>query len=153
VASSSKSGTFSIAGRSRNPTPSALHKKQLQFAAQFGICPGQQCRTLTGSGLENRVIQLFDLPETVWSHFWCANGFLLYGLNLRSDQALAESQSRLMARGEILSAASIPLRHSTEIAQLEYFGLVAPSARTMLGVRREASLRAGSFPAHIQGTK
>ena len=56
VASSSSSGAFWMAGRSRNSPPVGLREQRLYFAAQFGIGLGQQRRALLGGCLASRMV-------------------------------------------------------------------------------------------------
>ena len=57
-----------MAGRSRNSPRFALREQQLDFMAQFGICPRQQRRPLVGSRFTRSMVELFDLPEPFRAH-------------------------------------------------------------------------------------
>ena len=45
-----------------------LREQRLYFAAQFGICLGQQRRAFLGRRLASRVVELFNLLETLRGH-------------------------------------------------------------------------------------
>jgi hypothetical protein len=44
-------------------TPVALREQQLDFMAQFGICPRQKRRPLVGSRFTRSMVELFNVPE------------------------------------------------------------------------------------------
>ena len=48
--------------------PVALREQQLDFMAQFGICPRQQRRALVGGRFTRSMIELFNLPEPLRAH-------------------------------------------------------------------------------------
>ena len=59
---------FWMAGRSRNSPPVRSDEQRLDFAAQFGVGLRQQRRALLGGRLASRMIELFDLPQTLRAH-------------------------------------------------------------------------------------
>ena len=84
-----------------------LREQQLYFAAQFGICLGQQRRAFLGGRLASRMVELFNLLETIWGHGYAPDGSLIGWLNSRRSQALARFQSRRTVRSEIFRATTI----------------------------------------------
>src|SRR5262249_11302412 len=82
---------------------SGLGEKRLYFAAQFGICLGQQCGALLSGSVASRMVELFNLLQSLRAHV----PMVSLWLSSRNSQALAKSQSRLTVRGEIFRAATI----------------------------------------------
>ena len=126
VASSSSSGAFWIAGRSRNSPPLDSREQRLYFAAQFGIGLGQQRRALLRRfPREPRGIALRFAGNAPGSCLESSPGHTeFYRLNSRNSQALARFQSRLTVRGEMFeSRYDLLLCQSAEIAQLDNLGL------------------------------
>ena len=107
VESSSSCGAFWMAGRSRNSAPIPFASSDSTSRRNSGsVCANSAARSLGGC-FASRVVELFNLPETLRSHGTGSDGPLTVWLNSRNSHALARSQSRLTVRGEIFSAATI----------------------------------------------
>src|SRR5262249_41152908 len=86
---------------------SLLHQKRFHFATHLRMGFLQQRGALLSADLASRVVQLFDLLKTLRIHILRVDGFSSVWRNSRSNQALANCQSRLTVRVEIFRAETI----------------------------------------------